>query len=86
MTPSDLGNGYWYATDVWAFGMSIGIPGAANLRKDELPVGRDINFVADYLEANKGASRAEAIAAWTELKQLDVPKDYASWVKARTAQ
>ena len=28
-------------------------------------------------------TRAEAIAAWTELKELEVPKDYASWVKAR---
>ena len=42
-----------------------------------------INFVADFLEANKGATRAEAIAAWNELKELDAPKDYVSWVKAR---
>ena len=27
--------------------------------------------------------RAEAIAAWHELKKLDVPRDYVSWVKAR---
>jgi hypothetical protein len=45
--------------------------------------GRYINFVAEFLAANKGVPRAEAIAAWTELKRLDVPKDYASWVKAR---
>ncbi len=31
----------------------------------------------------EGATRAEAIAAWTEVKKLDVPKDYASWVKAQ---
>ena len=42
-----------------------------------------VNFVAEFLTANKGVTRAEAIAAWTELKELDVPKDYASWVKAR---
>src|SRR5262245_31220670 len=42
-----------------------------------------INFVADFLEADNRATRAEAIAAWTELKELDVPKDYVSWVKAR---
>ncbi len=42
-----------------------------------------INFVAEFLAADKGATRAEAIAAWTEVKKLDVPKDYASWVKAR---
>ena len=31
----------------------------------------------------KGTTRAEAIAAWRELKKMDVPKDYASWVKAQ---
>ena len=40
-------------------------------------------FVAEFLEGDKRATRAEAIAAWTELKKLDVPKDYVSWVKAR---
>jgi len=52
-------------------------------RFERIPHGRYINFVADFLEANKGATHAEAIAAWNELKALDVPKDYASWVKAR---
>ena len=40
-------------------------------------------FVADFLAADKKTTRAEIIAAWNELKKLDVPKDYASWVKAR---
>jgi len=48
-----------------------------------VPHGRYVNFVADFLEADKKATRGEAIAAWTELKELDVPKDYVSWVKAR---
>ena len=52
-------------------------------RFERIPHGRYINFVADFLEMNKGATRAEAIAAWKELKELDVPKDYMSWVKAR---
>ncbi len=52
-------------------------------RFERVPHGRYINFVADFLAANRRATRADAIAAWTELKQLDVPKDYASWVKAR---
>jgi len=50
---------------------------------ERVPHGRYINFVADFLESDKRATRAEAIAAWTELKELDVPKDYVSWVKAR---
>jgi hypothetical protein len=52
-------------------------------RFERVPHPRYINFIADFLEADKQATRAEAIAAWAELKELDVPKDYASWVKAR---
>ena len=55
-------------------------------RFEKIPHGRYINFVAEFLAGHKGddgATRAEAIAAWTELKELDVPKDYASWVKAQ---
>jgi hypothetical protein len=52
-------------------------------RFDRVPLPRYINFVADFLEADKSATRTEAIAAWKELKELEVPKDYVSWVKAR---
>jgi len=52
-------------------------------RFEKIPHGRYINFVAEFLAADKGATRAEAIAAWTEVKKLDIPKDYASWVKGR---
>jgi hypothetical protein len=52
-------------------------------RFEKIPHGRYINFVAEFLAANRGGTRAQAIAAWTELKELDAPKDYASWIKAR---
>jgi SAP domain-containing protein len=52
-------------------------------RFEKVPHGRYLNFIAEFLAADKAATRAEAIAAWTEVKKLDVPKDYASWVKAR---
>jgi hypothetical protein len=52
-------------------------------RFEKVPHGRYINFLAEFLAIEKGASHAEAIAAWTELKELDVPKNYACWVKAR---
>ena len=55
-------------------------------RFDRIPYRCYINFVADFLEADTRATRAEAIAAWTELKELDVPKDYVSWVKARATR
>jgi hypothetical protein len=51
-------------------------------RFEKIPHGR-YNFVAEFLAAETGATRMEAIAAWTELKEPDVPKDHASWVKAR---
>ena len=47
-------------------------------RFDRISHGHYINFVADFLEADKSATRTDAIAAWTELKKLDVPKDYPS--------
>ena len=52
-------------------------------RFDKVPQRCYINFVAEFLAAEAGATRADAIAAWAKLKTMDVPKDYASWVKAR---
>ena len=52
-------------------------------RFGKIPYRCYVNFVADFLAAGKGATRAEAISAWNELKALDVPKDYVSWVRAR---
>jgi len=52
-------------------------------RFDKVPHGRYINFVAEFLAADNGGTREDAIAAWAELKKMDVPKNYASWVKAR---
>jgi hypothetical protein len=67
MTPRAFENGYWHLEQLKTFAERS----------------RYINFVAEFLAAHKGVTRAEAIAAWVELKELDVPKDYASWVKAR---
>ena len=50
---------------------------------EKVPHGRYINFVAEFLAAEKGATRPAAIAAWNELKRLDVRKDYRSWVAAK---
>jgi hypothetical protein len=51
-------------------------------RFEKVPHGRYINFIAEFLAAESG-TRADAIAAWAELKTMDMPKDYASWLKAR---
>jgi hypothetical protein len=52
-------------------------------RFQRIPLPRYVNFVADFLETENGATRADAIAAWHEIKELDVPKYYVSWAGAR---
>ena len=47
--------------------------------------GRFINFVSDFLAANPGVSRDEALDAWRELKEMDAPKTYDAWSSARGA-
>ncbi len=51
----------------------------------KIPQDRYVNFMSDFLAAEKGATRAQAIRAWKKLKTLDVPKNYRSWVKSRSA-
>lgn len=48
-----------------------------------IPIGRYINFMSDFLAAEKGATREQAIQAWKKLKALDIPKDHRSWLKAQ---
>ena len=48
----------------------------------QIPHDRYINFMSDFLAAEKGATREQAIRAWKKLKTLDVPKNYRSWVKS----
>ena len=55
-------------------------------RFEKVPQPRYVNFVAEFLAAEKNATRADAIAAWTKLKAMDTPKNYASWVQARPSQ
>lgn len=45
----------------------------------KIPHGRYINFVAEYLKKEPGATREKAIKAWKKLKDLDIPKEYKSW-------
>ena len=45
--------------------------------------GRYINFISDFMRANKNASQADAVRAWKEIKTMDAPKKFAAWAKAR---
>ena len=51
-----------------------------------IPQVRYINFVADFLTEEKGATREQAIREWKKLKRLDIPKDYHSWARHRSAK
>lgn len=53
---------------------------------ERIPHGRYINFMSDFLAAEKGATREQAIKAWEKLKTMDTPKDYASWARARSSR
>jgi hypothetical protein len=44
----------------------------------QAPSGRYINFLSDFLRAEEG-SREQGIAAWKELKEMDIPKTYKAW-------
>ena len=50
----------------------------------QIPHGRYVNFMSDFLAAQTGAAKEQAIKAWSILKSMDVPKTYAAWVKARS--
>jgi len=51
----------------------------------QIPQDRYINFLSDFLKAEKGATRSAALKAWQELKTLDAPKNYRSWKKFRSS-
>ncbi|PYS56810.1 MAG: hypothetical protein DMF74_27685 [Acidobacteria bacterium] len=49
----------------------------------QIPHGRYINFMSDFLAAEKGATKEQAVKAWRKLKTMDVPKNYRSWVESQ---
>jgi hypothetical protein len=49
-----------------------------------IPHVRYINFLSDFLAAEKGATREQAMKAWHKLKAMDLPKDYRSWAKSQS--
>ncbi len=38
-----------------------------------------INFLSDFLTAEKGATRAQAMRAWKAVKSMDAPNTYRAW-------
>jgi hypothetical protein len=52
---------------------------------EQIPQVRYVNFLSDFLKAEKGATRKQAIEAWEKVKTLDAPKTYRSWKKFQTS-
>jgi len=50
----------------------------------KIPHPRYINFLAEFLANEKGATREEGIRAWKQLKRMDLPKTYRAWAKCRS--
>jgi hypothetical protein len=50
----------------------------------QIPHGRYINFMSNFLAARNGATKEQATRAWAELKRMDVPKTYAAWARERS--
>lgn len=48
---------------------------------EKVPVVRYINFLSEFLAKEKTASRQQGVAAWNELKKLNIPKTYEAWKK-----
>jgi hypothetical protein len=48
----------------------------------QIPIACYINFLSDFLKAEKHATRADALAAWKQVKRMNVPKTYHDWKKA----
>lgn len=50
-------------------------------RFPQIPHGRYVNFLSDFLSSEKQATKEEAIKAWKQLKKIDVSKNYKAWKK-----
>jgi hypothetical protein len=54
-------------------------------RFKQIPHPRYVNFISDFFAAEKNATRQQAIEAWQQIKKMDVPKTYRSWVELKRA-
>src|SRR2546428_11696464 len=60
-----------------------------NLTKEpfaQIPHGRYINFMSDFLAGERGATWEQALRAWKKLNKLDIPTNYRSWVRLNSSK
>jgi hypothetical protein len=66
MTVRQFDHGYWYATDVRRFAVSLGLPSASKLRKDELE-----KAIRHYLAHGKLANPSKRNLSRSGIKDVD---------------
>lgn len=66
MTETQFDNGYWYATELKAFAVDIGIPAANKLRKDELE-----KAIKVFLRTREITNPAERSVTKTGMRDVD---------------
>ena len=49
----------------------------------KIPQVRYVNFLSEFLDRERNASREQAIEAWHQVKKLNAPKTYQAWLKFR---
>ena len=54
-------------------------------RLPRIPSTKFNNFITDFLSTNEG-DRSEAIAAWEQLKESNVPKSFEAWVENKNIE
>ena len=52
----------------------------------QIPFDCYINFLSDFLAAETGATREQAMKAWRKLKSMDVPKNYRAWSQVQSSK
>jgi len=50
----------------------------------QIPYDCYVNFLSDFSKAEKDATRADALAAWRQLKRMKVMKNYKAWKEANS--
>lgn len=48
----------------------------------QIPYDCYVNFLSDFTNAEKNATRADALAAWKQLKRMNAPNNYKAWKEA----
>src|SRR5688572_20224150 len=66
MTVTQFDNGYWYSPELKAFAMSIGVPSASKMRKDQLE-----KEIKQFLQTGKVKHAVRKLPSKTGIRDID---------------